>query len=232
MIGEMPAKVFTMKADYAEATGTHNTQNANLIDTLYTEPIPPEEADERVRTTVVGFPCVIFEKATEDSEPVFAGKYNFNTDKGAENTFGFTSDYDVESWEFLNNTSDACNFKGEIPTDWSNDFEARYPEDYTDISRFKIMHDWVVSTRQNTATGDELTEQYIDVDGNIYTNDTAEYRLAKFKTEFEEHFDMHYMLIYYVYSFFALMVDQRAKNMFLTYWGNTNKWYGYYYDND
>lgn len=232
MIGEMPAKVFTMKADYAEATGTHNTQNANLIDTLYTEPIPPEEVDDKVRTTVVGFPCVIFEKATEDSEPVFAGKYNFNTDKGAENTFGFTSDYDVESWEFLNNTSDACNFKGEIPTDWSNDFEARYPEDYTDISRFKIMHDWVVSTRQDTATGDELAEQYIDIDGNTYTNDTAEYRLAKFKTEFEEHFDMHYMLIYYVYSFFALMVDQRAKNMFLTYWGTTGKFYGYYYDND
>ena len=28
------------------------------------------------------------------------------------------------------------------------------------------------------------------------------------------------------------MVDQRAKNMFLTYWGNTGKWYPYFYDND
>ena len=67
------------------------------------------------------------------------------------------------------------------------------------------MHDWVVSTKND---------------------------LEKFKMEFEDHFDMHYTLIYYVYTFFALMVDQRAKNMFLTYWGKTDKWYPYFYDND
>lgn len=65
------------------------------------------------------------------------------------------------------------------------------------------MHDWVVSTR-----------------GNV----------AKFKEEFENYFDLHYTLIYYVYTFFALMVDQRAKNLFLTYWGKTGKWYPYFYD--
>ena len=30
MPGEIPAKVFCIKVDYAEATGTHNTQAANL----------------------------------------------------------------------------------------------------------------------------------------------------------------------------------------------------------
>lgn len=94
------------------------------------------------------------------------------------------------------------------------------------------MHDWVVSTRQDTATGEDLTEAFIGADGTEYTKDTAEYRLAKFKMEFEDHFNMHYSLIYYVYTFFALMVDQRAKNMFLTYWGSTGKWYPYFYDND
>lgn len=165
-------------------------------------------------------------------EPVFYGKANFNWDKGAENVFGFTSDYDVECWEFCNNTSDACLFRGEIPNDWGEDFEARYPDKYKNISRFKIMHDWVLSTKQSDATGNTLTETYTDIDGNEHTNDTAEYRLAKFKTEFEDHFNMHYSLIYYVYTFFALMTDQRAKNMFLTYWGNTRKWYPYFYDND
>ena len=67
------------------------------------------------------------------------------------------------------------------------------------------MHDWVVSTKDD---------------------------LDKFKMEFEDYFNMHYSLIYYVYTFFALMVDQRAKNMFLTYWGSTGKWYPYFYDND
>ncbi len=221
-----------MKVDYAEATGTHNTQNANLIETLYSEPIPAQEADSSVRTTIYGFPCVIFSQANSTAQPVFYGKANFNYDKGAENVYGFTSDYDVESWEFCNNTSDACNFIGEIPSNWGDDFEARYPDGSKNIARFKQMHDWVVSTNQNAATGNVLSATET-IDGVAYTTDTAAYRLAKFKAEFEDHFDMHYSLIYYVYTFVALMVDQRAKNMFMTYWGGTvNKWYPYFYDND
>ena len=128
-----------------------------------------------------------------------------NYDKGAEYVFGFTDKFDVECWEFKNNTSDACNFLGPVPEIWVDDFEARYPEETTAIERFKEMHNWVVSTKDN---------------------------LEKFKMEFEDHFDMHFCLIYYVYTFFALMVDQRAKNMFLTYWGETGKWQPFFYDND
>ena len=163
---------------------------------------------------------------------MFYGRGNYNYDKGSESVFGFTSAYDVESWEFCNNVSDACNFLGEIPNDWSADFEARYPDGYKNISRFKLMHDWVVSTAQGQATGNTLSTAYTDIDGNVHTIDNAAYRLAKFKTEFEDWFNMHYSLIYYVYTFFALMVDQRAKNMFLTYWGNMGRYYPYLYDND
>lgn len=231
-IDQLPGNVICIKVDYAEATGTHNTQNAVFVEKLYSEKVPPQEVNPKVRTTIYGKPILLFHQEAEGIEPVFYGKANYNWDKGAENVFGFTSDYDVECWEFCNNTSDACLFRGEIPEDWSEDFEARYPDKYKNISRFKIMHDWVVSTRQDTATGNALTEVYKDADGNEYENDTAEYRLAKFKTEFEDYFNMHYSLVYYVYTFFALMTDQRAKNMFLTYWGNTGKYYPYFYDND
>lgn len=254
MDNQVPAKVFCIKVDYAEATGTHNTQNANFIETLYDEIIPPQVDDRRVRTTIAGFPCVIFEKETETSDPIFSSKGNFNFDKGAENAFGFTSDYDTECWEFCNNTSNACNFLGEVPRDWVDDFEPRYTphgdewdlveelqelkDNATDsqtgqidrdkfsleqeeqllslrdtlIAKFKAVHDWVVSTKDD---------------------------LNKFKNEFEDYFDLHYSLIYYVYTFFALMTDQRAKNMFLTRWttydetrGEITKWYPYFYDND
>ena len=281
MDNQLPAKTFCIKVDYAEATGTHNTQNANLIETLYTEKIPAQIDDPRVRSTVVGFPCVIFEKETETSDPVFSSKGNFNIDKGAEDSFGFNKDYSVESWEFRNNDSAACNF---IST-WDNtnyflsDFEPRYItesesnnysiddlEEYEDkylasqqpggtpltpaeqetlldvrtstSHQFKELHDWVVSTNRLAATNEELPEPYI-AGMDTYTNDTADYRLAKFKKEFEQHFDMHFSLIYYIYTFFALMTDQRSKNMFLTRWtttdvnGNkTTKWYPYFYDND
>lgn len=159
-------------------------------------------------------------------------KYNCNHDKGSEETFGFTSDYpDVQSVEFCNNTSDACLFHGPIPSIWDDDFEFRYPDGHSDISAFKEMHDWVVSTYQVDATGAALGTTYTGVDGDTHTHDTAEYRLAKFKKEFEEHFDMEYALVYYVYTFFALMVDQRAKNLFLTSWDKKH-WLCYFYDND
>ena len=201
----MSTNVYTMKVDYAESTGTHNTQNANLIGTLYDEKIPPQNDDPQIRTTIYGFPCVIFHQSDELSEPVFYGKANFNYDKNSENVFGFTEDYDVECWEFLNNTSDVCNFKAPLPEVWTDDFEARYPEECTDTTRLSEMLYWVYSTK------DDLT---------------------KFRNEFESHFDLHYVLIYYIYTFVMLMVDQRAKNMMFTYWASTGKWYPYFYDND
>lgn len=230
--GMLPAKVFCMKADYAEATGTHNTQNANLIGTLYQTKTPPQETDARVRTTVYGFPCVIYHKATESSAPVFNGKYNFNYDKGAENVYGFSADYpNAESWEFCNNTSDACLFHGQIGAEWGDDFEARYPDGNQDIQYFKTMHDWVVSTYQGGATGSALAESYTDADGTVHTTDNAAYRLAKFKKEFTDHFDKDFCLLYYIYTFVMLMVDQRAKNMFLTTWDHVH-WQPWFYDND
>lgn len=229
---QIATRVLCFKADYAEATSTHNTGTANFVPTLYSTKIPPQEVDERVRTTIYGHPCVIFHQDDSSSEPSFVGKYNANHDKGSEETFGFTADYpDVQSVEFCNNTSDACLFHGPIPSEWSDDFEFRYPDGYEDISSFKEMHDWVVSTYQIDATGNVLEATYIGVDGKEYTHDTAEYRLAKFKKEFEEHFDMEYALVYYVYTFFALMVDQRAKNLFLTSWDKKH-WMCYFYDND
>ena len=230
--GQLPAKVWCMKADYAEATGTHNTGNANFAHTLYDVKTPPQEVDERVRTTIFGFPSVIFHKADESSEPEFIGKYNFNYDKGAENVFGFSSAYPLaECWEFCNNTSDACLFHGEVPDSWGDDFEARYPDKYKNLSAFKVMHSWVVSTWQDGATNAALGSTYTDVDGKTHTVDNAAYRLAKFKTEFESHFDKRFMLIYYVYTLVMLMVDQRAKNMFLTTWDGVH-WQPWLYDND
>ena len=229
---QIATKVFCFKADFAESTSTHNTGSANFINTLYETKIPPQEDDERVRSTVYGHPAVVFHKKDSASEPKFVGKYNANHDKSSEETFGFTSEYpDVQSVEFCNNTSDACLFHGPIPDDWSEDFEFRYPDGYEDINAFKEMHSWVVSTWQDGATGNPLEATYTDIDGIEYTSDTKEYRLAKFKTEFEDHFDMEFALVYYIFTFFSLMVDQRAKNLFLTTWDKVH-WLAYFYDND
>lgn len=235
--GGIKTKTYCMKADYAEATSTHNTQIANIAHTLYNDKTPAQEDDARCRTTIQGFPCVIYHKETVNSNPYFLGKYNFNFDKGSEEAFGFTEDYIVESWEFCNNTSVACNFTGNIPErysmvevvngsevdyGWKNDFERRYPDhDLIDegdedpeesIARFRAMHDWVVSTKSY-----DLNNPFV---------------VTRYRTEFEEIFNLHKVLVYYVWTFFFLMVDQRAKNMFMTYWAKTGKWEPWLYDND
>lgn len=280
MVGAIKAKVYCIKVDYAEATGTHNTGCANFVETLYDRTkaiLPPQKDDPQVRTTIQGFPCVLFEKATKDSTPVFSSKGNFNYDKGAENAFGFTEDYNsfgVECWEFKNNTSNSCNFTGEIPDEWSGDFEPRYvpesygfdsiekllerkedaeatppkatmtPEEYREladlqrncIKNFKEMHDWVRSTATYDLIPDPNdtsdTPKLIKVP---LTKEEADARLLKFKNEFTNYFNMHYSCIYYVFTFVALMTDQRAKNMFLTRWKDSDgkyRWYPYFYDND
>lgn len=231
---KIETNVICMKADYAESTGSHNTSGAIYVHTLYGDAkVPPQETDARVRTSIWGFPCAIFFDSG-DGKLEFIGRYNYNYEKSSEETYGFTSDWpDAFSVEFCNNTSDACLFRGEIPDNWGDDFEYRYPDGYKNIedSGFKEMHSWVVSTCQDFATGEALADVYIGIDGTSYELDTPEYRLAKFKKEFTEHFDMDFALVYYVWGLFGLYVDSFAKNLFLTTFDRQH-FYCYWYDLD
>ncbi|WP_185289465.1 CotH kinase family protein [Chryseobacterium lactis] len=210
-------KTFTFKADFMESSGSHNIGLARLAQDSLNQLgylVPPQLIDPNIRTTMDGFPMLIFHRATPDSERIFLGKYNFNNDKSNEATTGFTGGQ--ECWEFLNNTSDNTLF---IATDfqsvdgngkhlWKNDFEGRYPENNEDTSNLEALHTWIVSCKNNP---------------------------AKFKTEAPDHFNIQFLLFYYVFTEFFAMVDQRAKNqMFAMYpdaQGN-NRWYLIFYDND
>ena len=251
MEDQLATDYFTMKADYAEATGTHNTANANYVHMFYSgdkfKNKPPFSINPLTRSTIAGFPCVIFHRKTESDQYVFSGKYNFNFSKNSENVFGFTAVDDdgnpvypkIQSWEFCENKYLACRFRqdpdaeGITDDDWKEWFDDRYLYEGGNMDDFKRMYRWVYSTCQDNATGEELDIEggYVDVDGITHTHDTREYRLAKFKTEFEDHFDMDFSLVYYIYTFFMLMCDQRAKNQFLTSWDG-EIWAPWLYDND
>lgn len=203
----LPAVNFCWKADFAESSGTHNTGLANYIGWMLKEAgilTEPQKKNGLIRTTVYGEPCLIFHRASAGDTPLFIGKYNFNTDKSAENTFGFAEG--DESWEFLNNTSDRSNFRSADFSDdgWKNDFEGRYPDGNEDISKMKEVFAWVVSCK-----------------GNV----------DKFKAELEQYFDKKTILFYYLITLVFGMVDQRAKNQFLTFYVG-GKWIFIFYDND
>lgn len=110
-----PVKCWCLKADFAETSSSHNTGVARLwgdtlrnstaevkkdtfkpvfktnaqatTETIYNNNINGDMPD--VRTTIDGFPIVVFGKKSYSDEYVFLGKYNFNNDKSTESVFGF-----------------------------------------------------------------------------------------------------------------------------------------------
>lgn len=221
-------KTFTVKADYMESSHAHNTGLAKLLNNIYTTKTPPQQLNSAVRTAIDGFPITIWYQPDTSSALQYFGAFNFNNDKSSNNTWGMTDG--CESWEFSNNTSDHCLFKSAASAGMGNDFEARYPKDYTDYTNLLALLEWVVSCNSEEATGDALAES-VTIDGTTYTNDTAAYRIAKFKDELSDHFNLEYVLTYYIAVELFGMVDSRAKNLFLnTYDGQI--WYPVFYDLD
>lgn len=202
--GAVPEKTYTMKADYMESSHSHNTGNAIIMNNL-SPAFPTQEENNSVRNAIYGFPIVIFNRPSEDSEElIYYGVFNFNNDKGNSDTIGLTTE-NAESWEFKNNISDRCNFKsGDFSSGVSDDFEARYPKDSTNYTNLQRVVSWVASTKDD---------------------------LDKFQNEFEQYFNKEFCLFYYVMMDVILAVDSRAKNMFLdTLDGNI--WYPRWYDMD
>lgn len=224
----IPTNTFTFKADVASSEGANNVELARLYEDTCPFWTAPQKQDSRIRQGIDGFPIVVFWYDGENTS--FIGKYNFNFDKATPEVFGFAEG--DESWEILNNTSDRVLWKDDdySGTDWQGDFEARYPKDYADPANLSELAAWLKSTDQSAATGDKLTVNRT-FDGVLYTTDTAAYRLAKFKSEFAQHFEKDAVLFYYLFTELFLMVDSRAKNMFPTFMAGS-KWFSLPYDFD
>lgn len=215
----VPTNCFCFKADVASSEGANNVELVRLYCDACPYETPAQEENALVRQGIDGFPMVVFQRL--NGETTFVGKYNFNNDKSTAEVFGFV-DGD-ESWEVLNNTSNRVIFKSDDYTGdgWLNDFEARYPDTdpaYTDNAQLAEFAAWVVSTDRTAATGDALDDP-VAYDGVTYTNDTADYRLAKFKAEAHNYMEMDSAFFYYIFTELFLMVDSRAKNMFPSFIG-------------
>lgn len=239
--GDIATNVFTMKADVASSEGANNVELVRLYNDACPYKTPAQiagavtykDGDKTVtrypiRQGIDGFPIVIFwNNGTTTS---FLGKYNFNNDKGTPEVFGFSGN--DESWETLNNTSNRVLWKsadydsmiedeeGNPVPAWQSDFESRFPEDYFTPTQLREFSEWAMATDQTQATGNALPS-YVTYDGVTYTNDTAEYRLAKFKAEAWDYMEKDSTIFYYLFTELFLMVDSRAKNSFPSFIGST-----------
>lgn len=220
---------FTYKADVASIEGANNLQLARLYDDICPVKTPPQEEDSRVRQGIDGLPMVIFHD--NGTTVKYIGKYNFNNDKGTPEVFGF-KDGD-ECWSVEVNVSDRVLYKSDDFSDesWKDDFESRYPKNYYGKDRLQALVSWVKSTDREQATGDTLTEA-VTYGETTYTNDTVEYRFAKFRNEAPTIFEIKSLQFFYLYTSFNLMIDNWAKNTFPTYFAKVGKWFMLPYDFD
>lgn len=230
--GGLEGKNICLKADFASSESANNVMLVDYYEDNCPYKTPPQVLDDRVRQGVRGFPCCVFWQNTNTGEVTFIAKYNFNDDKSNENVFGFDREKypNCECWEFCNNTSNRVIFKesefeetavdekGEEYPAWTDDFEARFPDlddPYQDYTQFKRLTDWLV----------ECNRELVD------TEEEKAARLEKFKNEFENYFIKDACVFYYLFTEVFLMVDNRAKNMFLTTFDGEH-WFPIPYDWD
>ena len=134
---------------------------------------------------------------------------------------------------------------GETKATWRYDYEARFPSDeWVNIAKLQEFQSFVYSTWRERATNAILPEpktyqethvvydEVVDPDtGAIsyvervvtedvtYTTDTAAYRLSKFHHEFGNYAEVDSFVFYYIFTELFLMVDSRAKNLFIGFSG-------------
>ena len=223
--GAQPVNCWCLKADYAESSGTHNTGIARLWnEALYNAQIDGEyklrtEAQRiaaasgyeyDVRTTIDGFPILLFYRPSANDDVIFIGKYNFNNDKSTESVFGFKGipNFDnthMQCWEVLNNGNPLALFTTteNFDTMWSEAFESRYPDTKTpDITGLKAFAQWMYTVSQ-----------------------------ANFATEKWAHMDVYKMAAYWVYLMRHAGADQFVKNAMFTSEDGEHFYY-ILYDND
>lgn len=157
-------KTFTWKADYMDSSSTHNTGFASFVYELYkNHPLDYYEKTnvslvgteigeyhKKYRTSLFGFPVLAFHE-TSDGITEFIGRYNFNLDKGADDTLGMAEEkvhpfvtgtfieknddgtiiekpldyaHVCECWEMANNMGGRCSFRGN-PFDYGYDYDKK-----------------------------------------------------------------------------------------------------------
>lgn len=220
-----PVNCWCLKADYAESSGTHNTGIARLwnnalinaqIDGEYVCRTEAQKAaiaagyQYDVRTTIDGFPILLFYRPSADDSLIFIGKYNFNNDKSTESVFGFTgipgfNNEKMQCWEILNNGNALALFTSTegFDTGWSEAFESRYPDTKTPYTGdLKAFCEWM-----STVTPED------------------------FETQKWEHLNMYMIAAYWVYLMRHAAADQFVKNAMLTS-EDGQHFYFILYDND
>lgn len=246
-----PVNCWTIKVDYAESSGSHNTGVARMVHEVLLSAGDKTPVQKKVspsynydvRTTIDGFPIGLFYRGTVNDTPVFLSKGNFNNDKSTEAVFGFKDipgyhdqawvqnkfggKNPTECWEFLNNDYPMGSYLDADfdvkDTDGKPRWMKVFEARFPDYST--INAEYEAGTRKPI-----YLERFVKWVNSTNNNDT------KFFNELKDYVDVDYLCDYYVFTDVLGAVDQRVKNQMLAFWydPDKDKMLGYFifYDND
>lgn len=240
----IPVKYFNIKLNVASSENANNVLFADDYNTYQPFLTPARIENAKVRDTVEGHPCAVFFTNSSEStiqvsshtvgpgETIFYGAGDMNNSKKNTAVFGQSNETynNLCCIEIINNNSPQCLFQSDDLTseDWTGKngscFEPRFPKTLTAsmISAFQAMLTWVVSTDPTAATGD-LLDAPVTYDEVEYTADTVDFRKAKFRAEVGDYFSVDSLTYHYLFTERHCMVDNRAKNTFISYEWDTDK---------
>ena len=231
-----PTWTFCIKADVASSESANNT----LLTMLYDEVsrhfylTPPQEKNSSIRQGVEGRPVVAWYYNTTTSKYTLLGKYNFNNDKGTHDVFGLEGSTATpwsgdQSWEVKNNGGSLLTLfsytDSNLWNKWYEGFEARFPDQddtLTELTSSKEPANLTTEDRDKWIAGLKEVVEWVNNTVTLtaitsgHDAEATNESVTAFKAHFEDYFNKNAMLFFYVFTEFFLMVDNRAKNMFLT----------------
>lgn len=271
--GAVPVNCWTMKADYAESSSTHNTgvatlwndvmfnayhtTNGYICRTKAQTAALANSYEYDCRTTVDGFPIVVFARRNDTEDYTFMGKYNFNNDKSTENVFGFC---DIPGFDdaYVDGHEGETIPEGEMnagkPYTYGNKMQCwEMCENFDNYALFKTTEGWYdnqLDENGNPVVDEDNIEvkswasgfeaRYPDDGNEADTSDLkafADWLIGcgdnheKFAMEKKDHLDIWKIAAYYVYLYRFGAVDQVVKNSMFTS-EDGKHWYYINYDND
>ena len=176
---------------YMESTHSRNVGLAKFVnDCLYDTKNPAQQKDNRIRNSIVGFPCLLY------INDELQGVYNFNLDRYSTKPFGYTDTEKCIVYEVSANsdTTAGAFYKwseasGKSQLDYyKSDFECLYPP-----------------TRANG--NDNMSELIRLVE---WVNDSSD---EDFKDNIGRYFNLEYLLRYYLFVLVFGAVDKKMSTI-------------------
>lgn len=185
--------VFCLKADYIESSHAHNLGLAKFIhECLYDSKTPVQTLNPNYRTTVDGFPILLYINYKDGTPDTLIGCYNFNLDRYSTYSYGY-HETSVKSlaYEINANSESTAGAFNEWTSLTGKDETLYYKED------FKLLYP---PSRQGN-------DNYEEIKRLVRWVSSASDEV--FKDQINEYFNLEYLIRYYLFVMTVGGVDKQ-----------------------